>query len=399
MRVLVPFWSAVPQDCFYQEFHHGIVEALLELGHEPIPFAFSTKCGLTQAEANEWCRLLEHVNAGAVLDLACWGCAFSGIWVTGDDHQKQSICDRFDLPWVGWLFDHLHSQFIHNVHASRRYAAYSDRDQPDQARIIYPNLKLAGHVTAPPAVRPTNDTSAADWTVGRNIDVLYVGNLEPAALDRFWNDRSHAMWRISHDPDFCNAYADSMLAGPDQPLSKGIQAAIASRGITPLGLHAQFSAVEYFLRYTLRRDAVIGLARSGVRMRIVGQGWDSVALPPNVEMTSPTNYQDFLRLSGRAKICLDASTYTSGANDRVFTYAVNRAVCFTNAAGHLRGTSAEDAGVRFYSLLNMEKLGDDIMSLLAQPSRLRELGEQAKRGVLSGHTWRHRIGDVLATAI
>lgn len=396
MRVVVPYWSGVPPSCFYQEFHQGIGEALRELGHEPVLFSFTTKCGLTQPEAREWCRLLERVGPGAILDLACWGCAFSGVWVTGDGPQKQPISDRLGIPHVAWLFDHLHSQFIHNIHASRLYAAYPDLGQPNQATLIYPNLKVAGNIIAPPAVRPGIDVSARDWAAGRDVDVLYVGNLEPGALNRVWNDRSDARWRISHDPEFCDAFADAMLAAPEQGLHLGMQAAIAVRGITHLGLHAQFSAVEYFLRHTFRRDVVVALARSGLRMRVVGSGWESVALPPNVEFGAPTSYPGFLSMVGRAKICLDASTYVDGANDRVFTYAANRAVCFTNAAGYVRGTFGDGRGMGFYSLRSLAELGEQIQDLLARPSVLRAMGETAKQTVLSAHTWRHRVGDILS---
>jgi len=398
VRVLIPFWTGVPAHCFYQEFQRGIGEAVRELGHEPVPFQFGTKCGSTEAEANGYFQLLQRVRIGVVLDLACWGCAFSGIWVPHEGPGRVPICDRFDVACVGWLFDHLHSQFIHRIHASRLYAAYPDLGQPEQARLIYPNLKTAGDIVAPPAVRAAADTSMEDWSKGRDIDVLYVGNLVPGALGRFWHDRSSSLWSHSQDPTFCDALAEAVLQEPETPLHVAMQKTIEKLGITPLGLHAQFSAVEHFLRFTVRRDAVVAVARSGVRMQVVGKGWDGIALPPNVEMRPEINYSEFFRLAGQAKICLDASTYVDGANDRVFTYAVNRAVCFTNSAGYLRATFGDDGGMRFYSTANLPGLCEGIRTLLSRRRLLCELGESAKQTVLSAHTWRHRLERILAAA-
>lgn len=130
-------------------------------------------------------------------------------------------------------------------------------------------------------------------------------------------------------------------------------------------------------------------------MRVNGGGWDKVALPPNVEFGTETDYERFFRLAGQAKICLDASTYLDGANDRVFSYALNRAVFFTNAARYLRRTFSEDDGMRFYSMRNPSVLGEQVKMLLARPDALREAGERARQTVLSSHTWRHRVGDIL----
>ena len=84
-----------------------------------------------------------------------------------------------------------------------------------------------------------------------------------------------------------------------------------------------------------------------------------------------------------------------GVNDRVFSYALSRAVCFTNAEGYLRPAFGEDNGLCFYSMRNLSELGEQVKSLLARPDALRESGERAREVVVSSHTWRHRVGDML----
>ena len=397
MRILLPFCRGIPERTFDQDFHQGVMQALKELGHEPILFSFSTTGQPPQEEAEALYRQLDNGKIDAVLDLACWSYGLSRITLAMQNGKKEPIFDVFGMPYVGMLFDQPYNQAINGVQSLKLYAAYPDLGHPEQLRLVYPELKLRGGIFSPPAVRPENNRSASKWESDRDIDVLYVGNLVPAALERFWNNRSSNLWDGSQDPGFCDALADAALAEPERSLHLNIQTTIAGLGTQSPGFdfNSQLRAVECFLRFSFRRDAVVALASSGVRMRMIGRGWEGVGLPANVEFGAETDYAGFFRLAGQAKICLDASTYLDGANDRVFSYALNRAVCFTNAAGYLRGIFGKDDGMRFYSMRNPSALGDQVKMLLARPADLREEGERARQAVLSSHTWRHRIGDVL----
>lgn len=398
MRILLPCCRGVPEHTFYQDFHQGVTEALRELGHESIPFLFAAIGQAPQEEAERLCRQIEHGNLDAVLDLACWGFGLSQITVFTQHGGTKPIFDVFDIPYAGMLLDHPYNQAINGIRAPRLYATYPDMGHPEQMRLAFPELGLHGEIFAPPAIRPDNDRSAAKWWSDRDIDVLYVGNLESEALERFWRNRANRFWHSSHNPGVCDAVADAVLAEPDRSLHASVQAVIARLGTPPPGFDfsSQLRAVECFLRFTFRREAVVSLARSGVRMRVIGRGWGKVALPPNVELGAETDYDGFFRLAGQAKICLDASTYLDGANDRVFSYALNRAVCFTNAARYVRRSFGEDDGMRFYSMRNPSELGEKVNKLLARPDELCEAGERARQTVLSSHTWRHRVGDILA---
>jgi hypothetical protein len=199
----------------------------------------------------------------------------------------------------------------------------------------------------------------------------------------------------SVDPDLCDALADAVLAAPDRSLHVSSAAAI-SHARAGTDFHANLRLVEFHLRHAFRHAAVVALGRAGVRLQVVGEGWRGVALPPSVRVHPATDYAGLFGFAGRAKICLDASTYIDGANDRVFSYGLNRAVCFTNASGFLRGAVGEDGGLRFYSMRNLDDLGEWVKLLLSRPAELREAGERARIDVLAAHTWRHRIGGVLS---
>lgn len=397
MRFLLPFHDEIPGHGFYQEFHRGVTEALREMGHEGIPFPFAKQNERTPDEVQSLYRLLSAGRVAAVLDLCCWGCGLSHFLLHKRTGEKVPIYDMFEVPYVGMLFDHPFNQTVDRIVAHRLYATYPDLGHPEQVRAIYPELRLSGAVLAPPAIRAGSECPAAAGAE-RDVDVLYVGNLAVHALERFWRDSANDHWRPVYDAGICDAIADAALTEPERSYHLSVQAAMARVGPQSPGfdLLSQMRGVEWFLRARFRRDAVLALAGSGLRMLVVGRGWESIDLPACIEHRTEIEYESLLRLAGRARICLDSSTYLDGANDRIFTYALNGAVCFTNAAGYLRSQFGGDGGVRFYSMLQLDELAESMRELLARPAALRAAGEHARTRVLAAHTWRNRLSEVLA---
>jgi len=394
MRILLPHWRDEPWRSFYQEFYPSVREALLELGHEPVEFPFADINRPQQEEIDRLVGMLASAKFDAVLDLACWSANLSRI-VVSRAGARTPIFDHYGIPYVALLLDHPFNQWIHRIQARRLFAAYPDRGHPQQARLAYPGFQPHAEIFAPPAVRPANDCSVANGS-GRDIDVLYIGNLDLEALQRFWRwPTAPADWHV-HEPTLCDAIADAALSEPERPLHLSIEQALGSTaGASRSDLFPHLRAAEFFLRHTFRHRAVMALANSGAPMLVVGKGWQQAGLPANVRLQEQTDYDGLYRLAGRAKICLDASTYLDGANDRVFAYAVNGAVCFTNAGGYLRSAIGEENGVRFYSLQDTDRLAEEVKELLAQPSALREAGSRAREVTLSSHTWRHRMESIL----
>lgn len=395
MRILLPIWRGAPERCFYQDFHAGMIEAIREFGHEALPFSHADIGRLSLH--NEGNALLQQVSAarpGAVLDIACWSYALTRLTV-GPTSAMNPIFDAFEIPYVGWLFDHPYNQALNGAAGRRLHAVYPDLGHPSQVRLVYPQYRPVREIFGPPAVRPANDRSAQEWATNRDIDVLYVGNLVPGALQRIWNRRGEWLVEDSVDSGLCDSIVDAVLAEPEQSLHVCSAAAI-SHARAGTDFHANLRLVEFYLRHAFRHAAVVALGQAGVRLQVVGDGWGSVALPPGIRVHPATDYAGLFGFAARAKICLDASTYVDGANDRVFSYGLNRAVCFTNASGFLRGAMGEEAGLRFYSMRRLDDLGESVKQLLSRPAGLREAGERARLDVLAAHTWRHRIGGILS---
>jgi hypothetical protein len=395
VRILLPYNHGVLPGTrtFYSHFHLGIEEAARELGHEPVRFEHQDGMVISAAEREALYRLLAEKPCDLVLDLCCWSHALSQLRAWDGSDAGEPIYDAFDCTYAGLLCDQPWFQPVQGMVSSNAWAAVPDQEHPDVIGLIYPQLTLRGTVFAPPAVR----TAAINATqTEKSIDVLYAGTLDTTALDRPWHNQPDA---TLHDDMLAWAQAH-----PEASLHRALIEIAHSNDITadPGRMQSLLQKVEYCLRTRLRLDAVHAAAASGAALRVIGNGWSKVALPPNVTVQPHIDYEGLLALAAQARICVDASTYRHGANDRVFNYTANGAVCFTNATGYLAGTFATDGdggGLHSYSTLDLKALGPAIRELLNSPARLREDAERARATTLAKHTWRHRLETLIATVV
>lgn len=379
MRIVLPYCRDVPHG-FYWDFLDGLSEAIRERGAEAVRFPFA-KIG--EHDAGEMAALYRELERGCdlLLDLCCWGYGLSRFGAQQAGAAPRPILDALGIRYVGMLFDHPYFQPLNFVSAERLYASFPDRSHRELAQFVYPDLRLAGDAFVPPATRALNARPAE-----RDIDVLYFGNVDFSTLDRPWQGGAHA--------SLCDAVASLIDEQPARPVHRALSQVLREqrRTVSPQEIADVLRTLELFMRTKFRHGAVLALARAGLRLVVVGRGWERLALPQNAKRLAPLAYEEMFRLAGRSRICIDASTYLSGANDRVFNYALNGAVCFTNADGYL---GSED-WLRFYSMRGLDALAEDVRELLGQTSRLREMGERGKQAVLARHTWRDRLETILA---
>lgn len=390
MRILLPFCHAAAIALpFYRHFHAGVADAAQALGHAVSRFEFDTVGQVSPAETDGLYRHLIAQEPDLVLDLCCWGHALSRLQVWDGSEGGQAMFDAVDARYVGWLFDQAYLQPLSMVRSARLYAAVPDQFHAEQIALVYPEVELRGLALAPPAIRAADDRSSLAWSA-RDIGVLYIGNLHAEALARLWS--------ADTDAALFDATADIALAHPDQPLHRGLQQAAAALGtqLTPVRALDILRPVEYFLRARYRHDLLQAVGRAGVRLCVVGQGWSDLALPDNVTLLPPTDYDGFFRLMGRAKICLDVSTYVGGANDRVFSISVNGALCLTNADRYLSPSYGNDSGMIYYSTQRLHEVPGLLRSLLGAGARAEERARRSRDITLAHNTWNNRLREILA---
>jgi len=390
MRILLPFChaaaSALP---FYRHFHSGIADAAQALGHAVSRFEFAAVGQISSAETDALYRHLIAQEPDLVLDLCCWGHALSRLHVWDGSEKGQAMFDAVDASYVGWLFDQAYLQPLSMLRSERLYAAVPDEFHGEQIALVYPELELRGLALAPPAIRAADDRSSRAWSE-RDIGVLYIGNLHAEALTRLWS--------ADADAALFDACADIALAHPDQPLHRSLQQAAAALAteLTPVRALGILRPVEYFLRARYRLDLVQAVARAGVHLCVAGQGWTDMDLPDTVSLLAATDYDGLFQLMGRAKICLDVSTYVGGADDRVFSASVNGALCLTNMDRYLAQTYGKDHGMIYYSTLRLHEVPELLRSLLGAGARAEERALRSRDITLAHHTWSNRLQEILA---
>lgn len=391
MRFLLPFNTRSIPDSFYADFHAGLSEAACELGHEALRFDIAEGATASDAERNALYRELANRPCDAVIDLCCWGLGLSTITVWDGSDSGEPLFDSHEMDYIGLLCDQPWFQPLAGVRSSRLYAAVPDRHHPAQIALGHPDLPLRGTAFTPPAARAINDHSQP-WA-RRDIDVLFVGHLQQDAL---------AMGRALPWPaaiaELCDATVEEALAHPAGPLHEALLRAAMRLGLAVAGTLALdvLRHVEPHLRARFRRDAVHAAARSRAEVHVVGLGWDREDLPPNVIRHDPVTYPEFYRMAGRSRICLDVSAYPGGANDRVFNYCLNRAVCLTNASKYPLEAFAASGAIQAHDLARTDQLASQIDELLASPDRLRDMGEAGHVITLATQNWRLRLESMIA---
>lgn len=387
MHALIPFCTSVPSPTFYQDFIEGLESALAELGHSSERFEFGEIGALAQGELERFFSWGRTARCDLVLDLCCWGFALSRVrlW-DGGNEVGPTVFDSLGARYAALLFDQPFFQPVPVVQSSSLLLCYPDRHHPELIGSLYPSLQAKAMLFVPPATRRENDRSPGRWS-DRRTPLLYAGNLAPAAIEPFWQDAPQRR--------LCDGAAAVIGARPEVPLHRAIEEVRRTLGLE-LAQEERLNAhrtLEYFLRHRLRHRMVTSIAAAGLPIEVYGSGWDGVALPPNVNVHPPTDYRAYMGLIGGARICLDASTYLGGANDRVVQFAINGTVFFSNAREYLHEAFGDDAG--FYSPLDYPEAAERIRDLLARPKEMEARSARLRALALGGHLWRHRLETIL----
>ena len=388
MHALIPFCTSIASPSFYQDFIEGLEDALAEMGHTSERFEFGEIGTLSQNELERFFTWARAARCDLVLDLCCWGFALSRVkWWDGRPEAGATIFDSLDARYVALMFDQPFYQPAPALLSNSLLLCYPDRGHAELISSLYPAFHPSAMLFVPPATRPGNKRSPARWR-DRHIPLLYAGNLALDAIEPFWADvPQHRLY---------DGAAELIDARPELPLHRAIEEVRRSLELT-LTLEERLEvhrALEYFLRHRLRHKLVTSLAASGLPIEVYGNGWESAGLPANARTHAAMDYRVYLDLIGDARICLDASTYLDGANDRVVQFAINGTVFFSNAQTYLREAFGDTA--EFYSPLDLAQTADRVGALLAHSEELEMRSARLRAIALETHLWRHRLESIFA---
>lgn len=242
------------------------------------------------------------------------------------------------------------------------------------------------------------DMAAGDGAAEREYDVLLTGNYTTVSFFE-----PYINWINEEYAAFYRGIIDDLIAHPHQTVEEaGIRHCEREMGKTPydelrIAFHKMIF-IDMYVRNYWRGAAVRTLVNDGIRVDVVGKGWeelDGVERPECLVIHPQTDSLACLRMISRAKVSLNVMPwFKDGAHDRVFNSILNKTVCVTDPSRYLREELSEGEGICYYELERLNGLPGIVKRLLGDPGLREEIVAAGIGKVRERHTWANRADAV-----
>lgn len=157
--------------------------------------------------------------------------------------------------------------------------------------------------------------------------------------------------------------------------------------------------IDMYVRNYWRGKVVRTLVDAGIKVDVVGKGWEKledVKHPENLILHPQTDSLTCLEMIKQSKISVNVMPwFKDGAHDRVFNSILNGAVCVSDTSKYLCEELAEGEGVCYYNLENVDKLPIKMKDLLQDEKQMQDIVSRGRAKVLDMHTWAKRAEQVV----
>ena len=157
--------------------------------------------------------------------------------------------------------------------------------------------------------------------------------------------------------------------------------------------------IDMYVRNYWRGKVVRTLVDAGIKVDVVGKGWEKledVKHPENLILHPQADSLTCLEMIKQSKISVNVMPwFKDGAHDRVFNSILNGAVCVSDTSKYLCEELAEGEGVCYYNLENVDKLPIKMKDLLQDEKQMQDIVSRGRAKVLDMHTWAKRAEQVV----
>lgn len=380
MKKIVMFIGGIETQGY---FSLQMKKAFEELGHEVCVFDYE-KSWETVSELIRFCG-----NGNTVM------ITFNFHGICGEeifrDEEGNWFWDGVHVPCYNIIVDHplYYHKFIEDrpqnyIHLSidKNHEKYVRRFFPDV--VNGPFLPLAGtELRQGEKKMPIKD---------RPIDVCFAGNYSPAShFDKYVNRHG------SEYAEFYRSIIDELLKNPHKTMEEVAEEKMHEvfTELTEQQIKEtmpSFCIMDLMIRGLMRERAVQVLVDSGIKVHLVGAGWEELECehPENMVQYGPMNSEGCLEIQEKSKICLNVMPwFKQGAHDRIFNTMLNGGVCVTDSSEYLDEVLT-DKDVAFFSLKELDKLPEIVKDLLANPNKMQEIADHGYETALKYHSWAKR---------
>lgn len=166
-------------------------------------------------------------------------------------------------------------------------------------------------------------------------------------------------------------------------------------------LQEVFSEVELYIKGRDKLDLLQSITDCEVHVfgsSIDQKNWiDTFKNYPNVIVHPAVTFLEAIEIMKRTKILLNSSIKNKqGAHERIFSGSAAGAVVVTNDNAYIREHFIDGQEILLYRRSAFDDLNNCVHKLLNDESRRIEMSQRARAKILAGHTWDHRITQLLA---
>jgi len=285
--------------------------------------------------------------------------------------NERSLYDVLDIPYVGLMFDDpAYFPQRHRLGSRNLTLLFTDDDHHDASRALSPANAPRGRFRF--GVRPPVDVPIEHDA--RTIPILFAKTPgDPDRERRSWNDLAPPLRAIIND------VADAALWQDERGLWPIVRERLALDGITAgldgsIGMATIVARVDHYVRLARAVRLVRALAPHDAL--IVGAGWQA-HLPANARARVVPQCQmaELFAMMSTSRIVVNVQPNNRFAPHERFLSGMQRGCCvLTDAAAPIRAAVGEShfAPVRWHDALD-----DVVADLVADPARVRAIGERA----------------------
>ncbi len=296
------------------------------------------------------------------------------------------LLDEMGAPLFNYILDHPlfhHAPLM--VPIEKGVAIGIDKNHCDYIGKYYPHYKYVYSQTIPgtPSIEPRK------WA-DKEIDILFTGTYESPEIQ---------MQQIEQKP---GELRDMMLAAIALMRETGCTQEQALEVLRPdetnmALLMNKCYLIDKYMRNYLRENILTQIAKAGLPLTIVGEGWEKSKLSDyeNVAIHEGVEITHSFEIIARSRILLDVNPlFPVGVHDRVPTAFANDTVICTNQNPIADPDIVDGENAIYYRNDNVDSLCDRLDYHLTHEKRAKELADAGLTLYNQKYTW-ERFGQTL----
>lgn len=310
------------------------------------------------------------------------------------------VWEEYRIPCYNIAADHpyFYDDRLHDLPPDYHHISI-DRCQEKYFREFYPEYHSQGFLPLAGTGLCENQSGGGEpagsgQCAEREYDVILTGNYTTVSFFE-----PYINWINDEYAAFYRGIIDDLIAHPHQTVEEaGIRHCEREMGETPydelrIAFHRMIF-IDLYVRNYWRGAAVRTLVNAGIRVDVVGKGWEElegIKRPECLAIHPQTDSLTCLQMISRAKISLNVMPwFKDGAHDRVFNSMLNGAVCVSDGSKYMDEILIDGKDYIKYDLACLTELPGKIRELLVDRDRWEDIVKNGYKKAVNGHTWADR---------